>query len=362
MIKNYTVLIFCILNFNGIIAQTPELVVNVNSPGKIAIHGNDLFIAQQEDNKISKNNLLDTNPNLIDFITDTKPLDIRIDDNFMYVAELNSGSFNDKIYQIDIVNSSSTTTELIVGSELNGIAIKSNDLFVMDYGVPSVIFRIDVPSITSPTSIEFTPIFNNNIIFETYNMFIHNNILYLSQTDPDLIAIRVSKLNLDASQSTQPTPVFTGFNSIPRSFAIKDNYLYVALHDKISKIDLTEATPTPSVVTTEVNNPQGLVIKDCDLYISEKSSNKITKLNLCTLSTENNSLTKSISLSPNPSKNQIKISGLTELKNYKIFNTLGIEVNDGIISNNENINIQNLVSGVYFLKFQNGNTLKFIKE
>jgi hypothetical protein len=33
-----------------------------------------------------------------------------------------------------------------------------------------------------------------------------------------------------------------------------------------------------------------------------------------------------------------------------------------VVSNKEYINIENLTNGLYFLKFENGNTLKFIKE
>ncbi|QRM89432.1 T9SS type A sorting domain-containing protein [Lacinutrix sp. WUR7] len=31
-------------------------------------------------------------------------------------------------------------------------------------------------------------------------------------------------------------------------------------------------------------------------------------------------------------------------------------------TNNKKIDIQNLTNGIYFLKFENGNTLKFIKQ
>jgi hypothetical protein len=40
---------------------------------------------------------------------------------------------------------------------------------------------------------------------------------------------------------------------------------------------------------------------------------------------------------------------------------LGKEVSSGIMIDNENINVENLTSGVYFLKLKNTNVLKFIK-
>ena len=65
---------------------------------------------------------------------------------------------------------------------------------------------------------------------------------------------------------------------------------------------------------------------------------------------------------PNPSSDKITISGLKKDENYKIFNVLGTEIIDGIISNNKKIDIENLTSGMYFLKFENGNSIKFQKK
>ncbi len=69
-----------------------------------------------------------------------------------------------------------------------------------------------------------------------------------------------------------------------------------------------------------------------------------------------------IKLYPNPSREFIQLSGLTKSENYKIYNIIGSRIANGKISNNEKIEITNLTNGIYFLKFDNGNTLKFIKE
>ncbi|MCF7569671.1 T9SS type A sorting domain-containing protein [Sabulilitoribacter arenilitoris] len=65
---------------------------------------------------------------------------------------------------------------------------------------------------------------------------------------------------------------------------------------------------------------------------------------------------------PNPSSDRITVSGLKKDENYKIYNVLGTEIIDGIIANNKKIDIKNLTSGMYFLKFENGNSIKFLKE
>lgn len=67
-------------------------------------------------------------------------------------------------------------------------------------------------------------------------------------------------------------------------------------------------------------------------------------------------------LHPNPSSEFIQISGITTKEKFKIYNTLGAEVQSGTISNKEEINIKKIPNGLYFLKFNSGNTIKFIKE
>ena len=80
------------------------------------------------------------------------------------------------------------------------------------------------------------------------------------------------------------------------------------------------------------------------------------------LSTSEFELKNSIKLFPNPSSEFIKVSGLTNKENYRIYNILGVEIKKGFMSNNEQIDIINFPNGLYFLKFVNGNTIKFIKE
>ena len=81
-----------------------------------------------------------------------------------------------------------------------------------------------------------------------------------------------------------------------------------------------------------------------------------------TLSTNDIEINKTFRLFPNPSTEFIQVSGLSKTENYRIYNTLGVEVNNGIISNNEKIDVTNLPNGLHFLKFKNGKSKNFIKE
>ena len=132
---------------------------------------------------------------------------------------------------------------------------------------------------------------------------------------------------------------------------------------------------------TSVSNPPSLVNQDMvvhlitdDIYIDIKflswasgdsggqggfSYERSTDQSLSTNEFE---LENSIKLFPNPSSEFIEISGLTENEKYSIYNILGSEIENGIISNNEQIDIRNIAKGLFFLKFKNGTTIKFLKE
>ena len=69
-----------------------------------------------------------------------------------------------------------------------------------------------------------------------------------------------------------------------------------------------------------------------------------------------------IKLFPNPAKSTIQISGLNSIENYTLYNTIGVEVSKGVVQNSATINVQLLPSGIYFLKLESGNILKFVKE
>jgi len=80
------------------------------------------------------------------------------------------------------------------------------------------------------------------------------------------------------------------------------------------------------------------------------------------LSTNEFELNKKIKLFPNPSSEFLQISNLKSKESYSIYNVLGAEIKNGSISNNEQIDIRNLTNELYFLKFLDGTTIKFLKK
>ena len=68
-----------------------------------------------------------------------------------------------------------------------------------------------------------------------------------------------------------------------------------------------------------------------------------------------------ISIFPNPVSKIIHINSI-DAKAYTIFNIVGSRQKEGVINTNKSIPIEDLKSGVYFLKLDNHKLLKFIKN
>ena len=67
----------------------------------------------------------------------------------------------------------------------------------------------------------------------------------------------------------------------------------------------------------------------------------------------------SLKLYPNPAINYIRVLGLSEKANYIIYNLLGKKVGKGMVENDEDITIQNLSNGTYFIRIENAKAIKF---
>ncbi|MDO7173571.1 T9SS type A sorting domain-containing protein [Mariniflexile sp. AS56] len=89
--------------------------------------------------------------------------------------------------------------------------------------------------------------------------------------------------------------------------------------------------------------------------------------NLSTIdtSTQSNidvSLKTRIKTYPNPSTSYISLSGLMDTKNYIIYSMTGKELARGTVSYNNKIDVRFLENGMYLLKLDDLDIIKFIKE
>ena len=296
-------------------SPVPNTIISgLSEPTGLLLNGNDLYFAQATANKVSKIDISLSFPSVIDVVTGlNEPAFLEINGNDLYISELGAG----KISKIDITASlPTTTTDIATG-------------------------------LTTPLDIELI-----------------GNDLYIAEPD----ANKISKIDITSSLPTTATNVATGLNK-PLHLALNGNDLYISEADgnKISKIDITESLPiTATEVLTGLSNPEVLAANGSDLYFSADSStsgqSRIAKYSFSILSIANQSILENYKVYPNPTDDYIQVLGLKEEVNYIIYNSLGKEILNGSIFDQSIINVENLNSGLYFLKVINGNTTKFIKK
>lgn len=82
-----------------------------------------------------------------------------------------------------------------------------------------------------------------------------------------------------------------------------------------------------------------------------------------TLSTNNLAGKEQIKTFPNPTTDSVFIQGLKYSNKYSVYSILGQEVLNGRVSQSENtINVKTLKNGIYLLRLESGNVIKFIKK
>lgn len=198
---------------------------------------------------------------------------------------------------------------------------------------------------------------------------------------------------LDGSFIKTPYPA-TGLNIFTVGTMFYGGSSYFPFKGKMDEYslwntELTEATIADYAQNSIIGNETGLVLNyNFNQGIAESDNTAITTISDVTtnsysadinnmalsgvtsnfviwdfaLSINEFNYNNSVSIYPNPSNSFIKVKGLTNVENYILYNNLGQEIKKETISENEKIDIRNLNNGIYFLKFNNGETIKFIKE
>lgn len=198
------------------------------------------------------------------------------------------------------------------------------------------------PTIGNGSSFSITTTDGTNITIKSFYLFVSNRSLSGPGT-PTTITIEGKKDNGNVFTITKSSGIVDGSTFTPNNgFTFIDFALEGGTDNSNENID--------ELIISSTNNADYLAL-DAFTWNAEV-------LSINDIEAQQNK----IKVFPNPSSDFIEVIGLSNIENYKIYTILGKEINKGTISNNEKIDIQHLTYGIYFLKFENGNAIKFIKE
>jgi hypothetical protein len=256
-----------------------------------------------------------------------------------------------KISKVNVTATTPTLTEVITGLDfVYGLAFKGDELYFSERSLN----KISKINITTAQTIVTTV---SNGLSGPIRLIFNGNDLYFSEYDGN----RVSKIDTNLTLPISSDLIFE--LDVPGDIAFNGNELYISSETgNIYKVDITEMPVNINTVLSGLTTPSGLRFNGNDLYISDIGLNNISKYSLPTLSTNDLFTKEKVIFFPNPVSNFIQVSGITKLEKYNIYDYLGRKVINGIISNDEKIDIQTLTNGLYFLILNNGNKIKFIKS
>lgn len=333
-------------------AQISIVLEGVEQPTSVLLDGNDLYYGEFQGG-FYKYDITTSAVPIVIFSTNGIYRTVKAG-NFIYISE----SFAGRISKIDITEPIPQPVVVIENLDFPaGLAIKDNFLYfaenVFDNSDTGFISKIDLNESSPVKTIVSSETSDPN------GIGIIGNDLYFSEWASGNI------FKIDLTNSSAPPVVVVSGLSNPTEIIVSGNNLLVSefSNNKVLNVDVSSSPAIVTDIVTDIISPTGLFLSGEDLYISEFGANQIVKFGSPVFGVLDNQIANSkLVLSPNPSTDFVQVSGLTDTSKYTIYNNIGTEVNFGTIADNQKLNVMNLETGVYFIRFENGNALKFIKK
>tara|TARA_R110000737_G_scaffold308465_1_gene316517 strand:+ start:56 stop:1126 length:1071 start_codon:yes stop_codon:yes gene_type:complete len=352
-------LLLSMLFVNYVLIAQSIVVDGLTLPHQIAKHKNYLYVNnvwgfETTDTHIARVNI--TTGEKESMFNTGRALALAVKDNYLYIA----GDKTNLLYRVDL-NAETLILETIFDfddAEPNRILSVNNDLYVSadNEDGKGYIFKFSLDDISNPIVRE------ND--FPVGALTELNGYLYFGEyITKEIKRIGISAMHVGFDISSSETYINTFINITGLTSFENKLYFSSTSNSNIFMINTLSDNLESVVYKNTDANISSLSVINQKLYFSQQRTGKVSTFNLVeTLSINNNIKNNLVTIYPNPSTNYIKVSGLTESVDYKLYNALGKEKLSGTISNNDTINVQDFAKGFYILRFSSGETKRIIKN
>lgn len=321
--------------FTGVIyAQTTNVIsTGLNQPQDLFFVGDDLYIANYGTNQILKADISVNNPTPVLVVANQSPLAVYVVDNYLFVGG------NSNAYQRHNLNNL---------SEPNNYAFNIGNISALAFnGVDNYIALKDNFKIKYNNNSNTQPLTDYINVTRPNDLKIVGTTMYIAEGDTEI----VSKVDLSNATPTL-TNVITNIGSSTQAIEVLNDNLFIAVNNpnKIYKVNLLSSNPVLEDVVTMGDNIGALRVKGNDLYIA--SGNTISKIDSNTLFTRDDEiLEEDFKLFPNP------VSNILNIETTKtVFSLELIDINGKTVYNSsqdlQKLNMSAYNSGLYFLKIE----------
>lgn len=267
MKNRFTFLIaFCLMAFAAS-AQLVDVVTGVSKPWSLALDGNDLYIGLDgSGGKVIKIDITQQNPMPTDVFTGLGTYGqggLYLDGNDLYIGEYNYG----KVVKLDISQPNPTPSDVVTVSSPFSILKSGNYLYV---GTEfSGIKKIDLTNTANIVSYPATLGFIGG-------MALKGEVLYYSDGYPGGGAV----YKIDESLPNPTASLVVSGLDTPYGLTLNGNFLYVAEHSEIRKLDLGQTMPQPVTVVSGLNGGRLTEFDGLDMYVTQYNADKVSKLTI----------------------------------------------------------------------------------
>jgi hypothetical protein len=361
--KAKLIVIFSILiGFGNLSAQdiTDVLTTGVQNPAGMFIDDDELYYCEYiENGKIYGIDLNDASP-AIEMIVNNLyyPYGFKIVDDYLYYMDGGTGTIWRKTLAYN-----SNPKMLAEGLEFPiTLTIRDNHLYFTHYRwstSSSEVMHIDLDDQSLPPAPP--EIIATGFVYTTGIEFVNEYELYVLDAQENAIY----SLDISGNQPIKSL-LFDGLDS-PNHFFLQEeeNRLLFSEFDggRISSISLNTTLPEVNVLLSGLSQPTGLFIYEGNLYFNQYETNRISKIALDLLSNVSpvNEQNRA-QLYPSPATNLITVDNIPHRTPIHIFNLQGQRVKSAILNPGEALDINDLVSGTYYLQTKDQGVIQFIKQ
>jgi len=194
-----------------------------------------------------------------------------INGNYMYIAE----SSVNRISQFDITDTNPTAVTISNACGLPaGLALNGNDLYIASF-LNNKICKIDVTAVIP--SLTLTDVVTG--IGTVLALAFKGNDLYFTRSNGVISKIDIT----DATPTVIDVITLDPTDGIPRGLVFKGNDLYFSLYaGEILKIDISAPNPSSTLtsIVSGLEIPGGMAFKDDYLYIAEAFTGAVSRINI----------------------------------------------------------------------------------
>lgn len=272
--------------------------------------------------------------------------------NFIYVTKPYNGAYG--IYRLNLSDDNPILENFISVNNAFGLAKRNSELYV---SASNKIYKIDLSAV-NPSLIEIaSDIIPNGSGNGTIGLKVYDNFLYISQVSG------ISKIDLDSNNyELENITSFTGWGFAKGN----EDTFYLTYNDNLNEtgaiyeLDISAQTYTLIVTIDGFIQTNDIEYVNNSLFVTtfEGESYKVIQVDLSSLST-NEFNRNDLLIYPNPANELLNLKGF-ESNKITIVNSFGQIIKSFKIENNQ-IDISDLKSGVYFIKTGNVYS-KFIKK